>query len=483
MAKIIDPDNLNQGVEVQFITGSINRIKLNVSGNLDARDGVTVQALYSFIKEEWRTDDNLIKFPFPMESITPEQFEFINGWDITGSLTDVSSSKNMLRDGGWALRDGDGNSREEYMNITTLGTFLDNDSDNAYYIQSASQDAPTTNTVFSGSVNQAIRIYASGSDYGAPTPIDYRDVFQIYLREQGKIYGIYDLLDEQSLSILTYRKFALPLANSTDLKISSSDAGIAANTTQTNISINYYTSSQLRDIGGTNYPFKVIIDANSNNTAESIYEYVQYQLRQPTNIDDLGTNVTQVIGSTTGELLEFVGDTLVTKFTAFTDDTNVKVSGGVFIDNFLSADTNRITFTDDSGSARNFPFVAAGTLVFNDNLTNDDTSVYRLFFTDADTYENAGSDFGTGDAIIINDNSSQPITGSVDGSGSIGFDYDYDNNIQRGNSSSGSDVPFTAVALGLSTAKYVVTTGTITRSTANTINFVSALERNYSNPS
>jgi hypothetical protein len=61
---------------------------------------------------------------------------------------------------------------------------------------------------------------------------------------------------------------------------------------------------------------------------------------------------------------------------------------------------------------------------------------------------------------------------------SIGFDYDYDGNIQRGGSSAGTNAPFTAVALGLSGAQYVVTTGSITRSTANVINFV-ALERNY----
>jgi hypothetical protein len=46
------------------------------------------------------------------------------------------------------------------------------------------------------------------------------------------------------------------------------------------------------------------------------------------------------------------------------------------------------------------------------------------------------------------------------------FDYDYDGNIQRGGSSAGTNAPFTAVALGLSGAQYVVTTGSITRSTA-----------------
>ena len=72
--------------------------------------------------------------------------------------------------------------------------------------------------------------------------------------------------------------------------------------------------------------------------------------------------------------------------------------------------------------------------------------------------------------------------GSVGGVTSIGFDFDYDGNVQRGAASAGVDAPFTAVALGLSGAQYVVTTGTIIRSTSNVISFVAALERNYLNP-
>ena len=45
-----------------------------------SNDGVTGQAFYSFLKEEWKTDASLIPYPFPMVSITPEQFEFIDGW-------------------------------------------------------------------------------------------------------------------------------------------------------------------------------------------------------------------------------------------------------------------------------------------------------------------------------------------------------------------------------------------------------------------
>jgi len=75
MALIIDPDFLNQNVEVSINT-TTKKIDLFISGNLSG-DGVTGKALYSFLKEEWKNDANLIKFPFPMGPITDEQFEFI----------------------------------------------------------------------------------------------------------------------------------------------------------------------------------------------------------------------------------------------------------------------------------------------------------------------------------------------------------------------------------------------------------------------
>lgn len=474
MAKIIDPDQLNQGTEVEFITGS-KLIRLNYAGNLNA-DGVSLQALYSFVKEEWKNDDNLVRFPFPILSITTEQFEFINGWNLSGSLSDVSASQYLIRDGGWAVVSTGGGNTEEWMNLTTLGQFSSS-LDNAYYYQTSS--GAVVDTVFSGPVNQGIRLYASASDDGQN--FDYRTFFKIYLREQGATYGFYDLLSEQNLDSLTYRKFALPLTNATDLNISQSDAGIRANPVQNGMSITYYSESFSRSIGGSNFNFKVEIDGN-NGTKQQIYEWVQLQLRSGSGYDiDSGDNFTSVTGSVAEELLEFVGDTLKTKFQSSVGG-NAAISGGVYIANFRAADTNTIALVDDLETERVFPFVAAGSILFNTNLQNDSEAIYKIFFTNDDAGDNTGRDFGTQNAIIIQDNSGNPITGSVGTSASRDFDYDYDNNVQRGNASSGSDIPFTGVALGLGTAQYVVTTGTWTRSTSNTVNFVAALERNYSNP-
>ena len=82
MALITDPDLLtdsaaDDGSEEVFINTTTKKIKLVVVGNLST-DGVTLKALYSFLKEEWKNDPNtknLAAFPFPMIPITDEAFE------------------------------------------------------------------------------------------------------------------------------------------------------------------------------------------------------------------------------------------------------------------------------------------------------------------------------------------------------------------------------------------------------------------------
>lgn len=454
MAKIVDPDDLTRNVEITFDTSS-KTIQLSAGGssNIVAYDGVTLQCVYSKCKELWKSESDLIRLPFPLISITEESFELVNGWDWYDTNT-----KNYVRDGGWSLKDASGVSQEEYMNVTSLGSFDDSNVDNAYYLQ-ASGGTPT-DMVYTGEVNQAVKIYGDATHGN----FDYRDYFKIFLREEQKLYDSYDLMTEQNLSVLTYKKYAMPLSNGTDLKVTHTDSVIATGADYTNIDITYYSTPQGRLIGGTTYYFHVIIEGD-DKPAETIYEKIQYLLRQTGDIDEgAGT----VRGDIADELLQFIGDTLRTLY--------VQNYGGVFIDNFQATDTNRLEFTDDTQTVRTYPYVAAGNLLFNDNLQNDSSAYYWMFFTSVPS----GS-YGTVDAIIVQDNSGDPISGAVSGAASISFDFDYDGNTQGGRTA-GTDAPVTVVAIGLSTAQYVKTTSTIARSTANNISLVSSLERNYSNP-
>jgi len=199
--------------------------------------------------------------------------------------------------------------------------------------------------------------------------------------------------------------------------------------------------------------------------ASKCYEFLQHQLRQTSDID-WGP------GTRRGD----VTDALMT----YSTPTGVGLD--MIIDDIGAADTNNVTYRDVTGTARAFPFVAAGNIQFNVNLTNDASAVYTMFFSNDDAGDNTGRDFGTPTAIIVKDAANDDITGSVSAQSNIVFNYDYDGNVQRGGASAGVDAPVTLVALGLNTAQYVIATGTIARSKANNFSLVAALERNYSNP-
>ena len=431
MALINDPDNLNQGTEVVIDTAG-KTIQLVKAGNL-SDDGVTLQALYSFLKEEWKNDNNLIKYSFPMEAITSEQFEFIGGWTYADTTT-----LSLFRNGGFAVRDG-ASIAEEFIGVITLGSI--GTTDQVYFQQEI--DGSATDIIFTGAVNQCVKVYGDSSHGN----FDYRDYLKVFVREKAKEYAQSSHTDI-GVSTFTYQAYRFPLANSDDLKVTHDDI----TTDAYGITLEYFGTNQTRNIGGTDYNFDIIIDGN-NRTAEEIYEAVQSLLRKDTDIDSgAGT----VIGKTADSLLEFVGDTLVT-------------SNGVYIDNFQEIDISRVEFYDNTGTKRTFPFVAAGTISFNTNLVADGSAIYKMYYT---------SGFGTVGAVVVNDKNDNPIEGVI-GSNSVLFSYDYDGDTEGGGA--GTDKEVTVVAIGLNTAQYVSATGIITRSNSNNISLVAALERNYAN--
>lgn len=523
MPKIVDPDNLAQTNSVLFnyatpTARTIDLASADISGSslMDpttsgSNSGVTLQALYSFCKEEWKNDANLIRIPFPLISITKNQFDFINNWDMANDR-----SRYLLRDAGWSVRSGSANtSTQEWVGIVTLGAL--DFADQVYYLQTGSSGGVPQNFQMTGPVNHSVLMYSASH---AVTERNYRDFMKIFVREWEKTYAGASVQSDLQVPEMEYVVYSLPLTNAPDLKISETVEASVTGSPYTNVTINYYSGSGFaewapsttyaagyvvydsasvpnrwyitnaggtsggtsfsapndggitdwvtyigeRQIGSAYYPFNIIIDASGSKelSIAQIYTRIQYELRQSADIDD-GTDLPAKRGDTADSLLRFLGDTLIT-------------STGVYIDNFQDADTNNIDFYDTTAVVRRFPFVATGLINFNDNLRNDASGSFFMFFTSVPS-----GDYGTANAVIVNDNLGNPITGSIDGNPNYSFTFDYDFNNQGGRTS-GSNAPVTVVAIGLNTAQYVVATSTIERSKANNISLVSALERNYNNP-
>jgi hypothetical protein len=127
-------------------------------------------------------------------------------------------------------------------------------------------------------------------------------------------------------------------------------------------------------VTGSNESFTLERATPLTATKNEIYEKIQYQLRQATDIDETASTV---IGLMTGGLAQFVGPDI----TFGLGSTNPNGGGtGVIVEGFDANDTNNMFFVDNTGTTRNFPFVAAGTLNFNTNLTGDTDPEYWLYF-------------------------------------------------------------------------------------------------------
>ena len=456
MAKITSKASLNVGTEIVIDEGA-KTIQLVAAGNLVFKDGVTLQAVYSKLVDLWATS-TYQDSPFPMYAIDALSGQFQIGTDgatYSGWNWADTNTRNALRDGGWAEYNAAGAKTAEYVGAVGLGSITPATTCQPYY-HLAATDAPI-NFPFTDQFNVGVKVYDNVS-------LDKRTYFKAFIREYGKKFKSSVLADTGSTGTGPFKQNFL-VANEDDLKLTTllgtdqaaADTAMASGV-YAGITVAYYSTNQSRTIAGVARDFKIIIEGNGG-TLEQIYAKVQYLLRQNSNINTGGTAGAKT-GKIQDELLRFVGDTLVT-------------SQSVYIDDVLSADSNRVQFYDDTNTLRENLYEAAGTMTFNAPLVGAGSS-YRLMFKDP---PGAVNDFGESGAITVNNAAGTPITGTIS-SGSINFTYDYDGNVQGGYTA-GTNRNVVLIGIKPGSGKYVAAEGVLTRSKAISLSLVAEADRVY----
>ena len=123
MPKITSKADLNVGTEI-LVDEPNKTIQLVAAGNLVAKDGVTLQAVYSKLVDLWATS-TYQDSPFPMYAIDALSGQFqigtdgatFNGWNWLNDTT-----RNMLRDGGWSEFNASGVETAQYVGAVGLGS-------------------------------------------------------------------------------------------------------------------------------------------------------------------------------------------------------------------------------------------------------------------------------------------------------------------------------------------------------------------------
>lgn len=220
MTKIVDPDLLVVGTELTLDT-TAKTITLNVAGNLVAKDGVTLQALYSKLILLWESS-TYNKFPFPLYTIDAKSGQFIFGFDggtYNGWKPANDATRTYLRDGGWSEYSSGGVLNRQYVGIVSLG---DVNTGAQLYYQRLSSDAPA-NFTFTDEVNEGIQVYGDASNGS----FDKRTFFKAFDREAGRKYKDSVLADTGQTATGAYTVNML-LSDEADLDITHSDAYVAA---------------------------------------------------------------------------------------------------------------------------------------------------------------------------------------------------------------------------------------------------------------
>lgn len=455
MAKIVDPTDLSLDVngtpstEEVAIDTDAKTVQLRLAGNLDddspgSTSGVTLQCVYSFLKEEWKVDTTLNKFKFPFKAIYEAKFLWQYGWQPADAQT-----RDLLRDAGWQEITG-----SEKACIISLGSQYDT-TQQGNYQQVTGFDQATTDFDKTGPVDEAIEIFDGGSN-------DYRDYLKLYLRSWERTYSDYNLLTEQGFSALTYIAYRAPLANADDIKNTGTTQGYVdgVNEPYLHMDLQYYVGQLFdqaasgktyvaddvvrdgdtparwarctvtgtiatptnpwatfggtatweaypgeREIGTDNwYAFNRTVQYSGlagNPDADELYKFTQNELTKAidVNTDPDADSYGTVNGEVGVRLAYYVGDTLHSWPGVNFDDFDSNITNSIVLHDITVG--SGIQYGLDSedvpntSTERTYPFTAAGTMVFSSNLVNE---------TNADTryvmyFKNIAEQTGTGFTI------------------------------------------------------------------------------------
>ena len=447
MAMIQDPDLLNIGTEITINTGA-RTFTLVEAGNLVAKDGVDMNALWSFFVDKWATA-TYKPYPFPMNKVDNRSGQYIFGRDTGGTYNGWKpaddATRQMLRNGGWNEYSSAGDLNRVYFCAVLQGGV--SAGSQCYYQKEASGAA--INYTFTDLPNEARQVFGDATNGN----FDNRTFFKSFNRTYGYTFDDVSLTD---ISETATGPFKLPFGINTaaDLNLTANDTNVVLAPYDT-CTIAYNSATSNATIGAGSYPFKKYI-THTNLTRFQIYTRMQYLLRQNSNINTGGT-AGAVTGKTADLICWFVGPTLYTR-AFFTP---------------IAADLNDVVFIDDNGVERVFPYASAGTLNFNANLTSGGAGYYTLYYTTTP----GGDDFGEGTAIIVKDKDGVDITGTITGA-SIAFTFDYSSNTQGGYAG-GTNRDVTLVWGNPGVAKPGVSTGQITQSKGISISAVAEADPSY----
>ena len=432
--------------------------------------GITLQALYAFARRRRRLNTSLRKFLPGVDGV----FQFAGAWVFINGVKLAGDDRSKIRQSGWIEYAASGAIDRIYFGVRSLNS-----------IQSTSQPF----IQLAASSSEADLLAAAPINASRTGPLD--EAFQVFgtTANGDSGAGSFDFRTSRIL-LAKVRTFGYTQGEATStgsgvgtLQGFSAGVGLGESISPTNAFslANVHGGSAISPFTGitfTRHPTPQtktgFVQANGaftdivNNSASASLAQIRAKLDAWMQLDvDIDTN-------TNG----FKPKRVAPLYTI--DDTGRLVTRqGLFIDNVATADRQSIVFTDNAGAQKTFPFFVQISVSVSDAWANDALAWYQCMFKDGAST----ADFDTAGAVIVNDASGDPVSGtSADVTGSAGsyrivFAFDYDGNTQAG-LSAGTDKTIVFLAEGDGGAQAAIVEIPVTRQATIAATALSETETN-----
>jgi hypothetical protein len=406
------------------------------ANGLSENDGVKLEALYAFEREQRRLDETLrqynpyfagtFKFAGSYNMIEGRKFD-----DADGSATsDTVDDRFKVRGSGWRELDAAGLIGRIYFGDRSLGNV---EALSQPYSQLVEFGA-VTDFDKDGPVDEAVQVYGDNAVDANTTTFDTRTYHALSVRTYEFNADRKTLTDSGVSEMDGYSVgFALeetPHLSTTEAAMPIAEVYNAAPGSQVGVWLNM-TLEEL-DVAQTESGFNEA-DGDftwvlNNPNAASLIECVAYLdaiAIQDADINAHGSNST--IGKQVGTWYDYSADG---KIQPRVDDGST--GEGLFVEGLVGVDKQQVIFTDDAGGTKTYPFFVSNIVTVGANAVADALAWFHAFFRDgADNAPGGGDDFGDAGAITVQDSGATPVKDNVNTSGfrsgnDIVFEFDFD---------------------------------------------------------
>ena len=428
---------------------------------LTNQDGITMGAIYGFERQERRVDEELRKY----DTYFAGSFKFAGAYEVINGRKFADDDRQKIRASGWIERAVNGAIDRIYFGVVSLGTIEPN-SQPYYQLELGGEPF---NFAKAGPVDEAVQVFGTTANGDS---------------EAGSIDNLFFLTNKVRTFGFNFDEKGL--ADSGVNEMSGFSTGFALTETLHLTTGNYslddvYGGSQIAPWTGMSLErLASPITEGGFNEADGDFSWV----------------LTNTAGGTLDECVAFLdalaqtdddidsgvetttrGKRVATWYTYDAQGRIVTRSGadsdGLFIENLPIADQQSVVFTDDAGNTKTYPFQVQVNLQVGSNAAADSNAWYHNFYLDGA----GGQDYGTPNAVTVEDASDNPVKGDVNGATTISYAYDYDGNTQAGLPSA-TDKDVVALCEGDGGATQAKTIFTISRTAVVNVAVAPGLETN-----